>query len=253
MLLGWALRLNGDSPSARELLAESATLTVRAGQWFDAFGARAGLAWCSLDDGDLDQAERWARGAVEIALEHDLVSTPHGFLGDIALGAVLAARGRYDEADRLLANALDLGRLSEPFVRIQALLALVPVRNALLGPRAARIVLADARALLAECVDAGILAGRARDVARSITPAYRYVDTNTQLTQRELDVLRSLGEGQTKREIASALFLSFNTIHSHTRTIYRKLGVSSRPEALEVARLRGLLEGETVTAAGQLA
>jgi LuxR family maltose regulon positive regulatory protein len=45
----------------------------------------------------------------------------------------------------------------------------------------------------------------------------------------------------TERDIGRELYLSHNTIHSHTRSIYRKLGASSRSEALENARGLGLI------------
>ena len=54
-------------------------------------------------------------------------------------------------------------------------------------------------------------------------------------------VLRLLAGGLTEREIGGELYLSFNTVHSHVKAIYRKLGVSSRAEAVEHARARRLL------------
>jgi LuxR family transcriptional regulator, maltose regulon positive regulatory protein len=52
-------------------------------------------------------------------------------------------------------------------------------------------------------------------------------------------VLRLLRSGLTERKIARELYLSFNTVHSHVKAVYRKLGVSSRAEA--VARSEQLL------------
>ena len=49
-----------------------------------------------------------------------------------------------------------------------------------------------------------------------------------ELSERELDVLRLLRGPLSESEIASELYVSHNTVHSHTRSIYRKLGVSSR-------------------------
>ena len=45
-------------------------------------------------------------------------------------------------------------------------------------------------------------------------------------------MLELLREGLTEREVAAELVVSFNTVHSHVKAIYRKLGVSSRAEAL---------------------
>jgi LuxR family maltose regulon positive regulatory protein len=56
------------------------------------------------------------------------------------------------------------------------------------------------------------------------------------LTERERDVLRFLPSRLTVREIADELYVSVNTLKFHLKVIYRKLGVSSRAEAAEVAR-----------------
>lgn len=61
------------------------------------------------------------------------------------------------------------------------------------------------------------------------------------LSRRELTILRALTGPLSERDIGRELFLSQNTVHSHTRSIYRKLGVSSRAEAVGRARERGLL------------
>jgi DNA-binding NarL/FixJ family response regulator len=61
------------------------------------------------------------------------------------------------------------------------------------------------------------------------------------LTERELEVLRLLDKGLSKREIAKTLYLSFNTVHSHTKSIYQKLTAFSRDEAIRRAREEGLL------------
>jgi LuxR family maltose regulon positive regulatory protein len=61
------------------------------------------------------------------------------------------------------------------------------------------------------------------------------------LTNRERDVLRSLPRHLTNDEIARDLFVSVNTVKSHLRSIYRKLGVTSRAQAVRRARALGLL------------
>jgi LuxR family maltose regulon positive regulatory protein len=59
-----------------------------------------------------------------------------------------------------------------------------------------------------------------------------------ELTEAELRVLRLMAGDLSQREIGRELYLSVNTIKTHTRTIYGKLGATSRREA--VARARDL-------------
>jgi LuxR family transcriptional regulator, maltose regulon positive regulatory protein len=62
-----------------------------------------------------------------------------------------------------------------------------------------------------------------------------------QLTDSETRVLRYLPTHLTTQEIADELFLSVNTVSTHTRHLYAKLGVHSRHEAVDRARALGLL------------
>lgn len=61
------------------------------------------------------------------------------------------------------------------------------------------------------------------------------------LSDRELDVLQLVAQGQTNREIAKALGLSVHTIECHAKNIYRKLAVHSRAGAVYTARSQGIL------------
>ena len=74
----------------------------------------------------------------------------------------------------------------------------------------------------------------AADVAGR-TPTVR-IDLVEPLTDREWDVIRYLPSRLTVREIAAELYVSVNTLKSHMKAVYRKLGVSSRQEAAGVAR-----------------
>jgi HD-GYP domain-containing protein (c-di-GMP phosphodiesterase class II) len=60
------------------------------------------------------------------------------------------------------------------------------------------------------------------------------------LTERELDVLRRLAAGRTKREIAAELVISQSTVHTHTVHIYGKCGVSTRAGLAMFAMQHGL-------------
>ena len=61
------------------------------------------------------------------------------------------------------------------------------------------------------------------------------------LSEREQVVLSYLPSWVSSSEIAAELYISLNTLKSHLRSIYRKLGASSRREAVVQARSRGLL------------
>ncbi|WP_327664629.1 MULTISPECIES: helix-turn-helix transcriptional regulator [unclassified Streptomyces] len=61
------------------------------------------------------------------------------------------------------------------------------------------------------------------------------------LTGREHAVLQQLQEEVSLRQIAVDLYVSHNTVKSHTRAVYRKLGARSRAEALVRARELGLV------------
>ena len=95
--------------------------------------------------------------------------------------------------------------------------------------------------LLEQCDDPGAIAALAVDVARALSTSHRRGGERMEPTDREVDVLRLLEAGLSKQEIANELFLSFNTIHSHTKSLYAKLDASSRDEAIERARERGIL------------
>ncbi|HEX6351448.1 LuxR C-terminal-related transcriptional regulator [Actinophytocola sp.] len=66
-------------------------------------------------------------------------------------------------------------------------------------------------------------------------------DLTIELTPREAQLLRELPSLATLEEIAASFYLSVNTVKTHLRNLYRKLGVTSRREAITAARQRGLL------------
>lgn len=61
------------------------------------------------------------------------------------------------------------------------------------------------------------------------------------LTQRELEILTLVAEGLPNREIADALFISLDTVKSHLKKVYQKLGAQNRSHAAKLAIRKGIL------------
>ena len=242
LALGWALRFTGECETARAPLEQAAFLGARSNQWLVAGIAKAMLARIALATDDVDVAVSTARRALSTLEVHGLADETVAGIAHVALGAALARRSELEEAGNLLDRGLaNLRARGQPLDIADALLVAAPVRRALGAPTLAREMLEEARKLLANCPDPGVLAARLEQVARTLTPAHRRIEGDSDLTERELEVLRYLAEGLSKREVGKELFLSFNTIHSHTKSIYQKLRVSSRDEAIARARELGAL------------
>jgi LuxR family transcriptional regulator, maltose regulon positive regulatory protein len=239
--LGWALLLSGKQDEAKSFLERAAMQAPMTEQWLNALGARSLLAWAELQEDRVADAERWAMDGIQMVEPHGLA----GVVGDWAhatLGAVRARQGRIDEADDLLTRSIDRMRgTAPPLFLVQALLALAPVRRARGLPAEARACLSEARAIVENCSDPGVVGEQLERLAKTLTPGYRRVSGEGSLTQRELEVLQLLEKGMSKREIAQTLFLSFHTVRSHTKSIYRKLGALSRAEAIQRAHEDGIL------------
>jgi DNA-binding CsgD family transcriptional regulator len=78
---------------------------------------------------------------------------------------------------------------------------------------------------------AALLRARRRRQARQIYTAMGYTEL-ADLTEREIQVLRLVGDGRTNASIAHALEVSPRTVAKHLEHIYRKFGVSSRAAAV---------------------
>ncbi len=65
--------------------------------------------------------------------------------------------------------------------------------------------------------------------------------SRVQLTMRELEVLKSIAKGQSNKEIGAHLHIAESTVKLHINTLFEKLGVTSRTEAMKVGLERGLI------------
>ena len=207
----------------------------------------AQLGVVALDDDDADTGELCiarARAQVErVGLGDD----PLCALVFAASALSRAQRGRVDDARRdmregtrlLTLLAADFAPWYEAEVRI--LLARAALR--LSDIVAARTLLAEASRLARRAPDAVVLSEWLDEAwARADSFSAAAIMGPTSLTTAELRVLRLLPTHLSFREIAAHLHVSANTIKTQAHAVYRKLGASSRTEAVAGAREVGLLD-----------
>ena len=213
-----------------------------------------------LDVGDLTAAR-----TVLTRLEATDPATPVAFLARAAAAArVLAAEGRSREAtaafvdvasspaatgylprrvEALVEAAVTAAPSAAPRWLRRALVAAQP--DALHGPflRQGRQV----RPLLLRMegeAGLGLLAFRRRLLLLLDVPAPAAAPSGPTLSGRELTVVRLLGGALPQAQVAEALGLSANTLKTHVRHLYRKLGASTRAEAVQRAADLGLFDGQ---------
>ena len=213
--------------------------------------ARATLALTAVERGRLVTARGHAEKAKAAV---GRIRTSRSWLGanaSAALGSVLAAEGRLAEAEHELASAErffrdEVATLHHTWLLV--LLARVRLRRGRLPE--AEATLRSAREELGELIDSGPVPALAHEVQRELEAASGHASTGELIdppSAAELAVLRLLASDLSTREIGERLFLSPNTVRSHMRAVYRKLGVHSRTEAIARATALGLLEQTQIT------
>jgi LuxR family maltose regulon positive regulatory protein len=204
------------------------------------------LSVVAVDEGHVGEAESLAREAVALVDRLGLQVIPQAAAAYIALGRVLAERGALDEAEKELVSGLSVARKVPdltPWATLLGLLALARVHFARGDRGAARRLLDEARAILEPFGDdAGIFPALLERQERTLrTSKGRDGHLDGELTEREMDVLRLLDGELTTRQMGDSLYVASSTVRTQVKSIYRKLGVSSRGEAVEEARARGLV------------
>lgn len=202
------------------------------------------LATALVELGEGRRAERVARAALEDSSARAAATSPETVLSRIALGAALADRAELAEAERQLLEGIELSRQwsAAPqtaygqlqLARLRLAQGLADEVRSLVGEAAPVVEAARTKGLLARVL------GRTERMLGSMrgggSPGLPEV-----LTGRETDVLRLLPSALTQREIGVRLGVSLDTVKTHSRNLYDKLGVSSRAEAVARARELDLL------------
>jgi LuxR family transcriptional regulator, maltose regulon positive regulatory protein len=236
--LGHVALLSGDPSAAKRRLEDALRLTSPQ----DGITQIMGLSYLSIVETELGRSDtgiELARRAETVARESGLTADPRGSGIPLAIGLAAAATGdlvaAQDAMERALIMRRSAGRLS-PWATLDVLLPLAPIRFMRGDTPGAEELLDEARTLLAELEDAGDLPRRLEETERLLRRSGRDSGFGETLTDREMAVLRMMPSDLSLREIGVQLYLSLNTVKTHSRAIYRKLGVSSRAGAVDRAK-----------------
>jgi LuxR family maltose regulon positive regulatory protein len=247
----------GDFAQARELLIEAAQRAEADGNRLAYIYAQGCLALMAVSRGDLTLADTLVLDA-ESVIERTL-SDLHfvAMFPRLAAARLAAQRGEWSRAEHTAAAAVELGRRGAGRVELAAALLTAASASRTCPPSVPtgdsgqvvtapgadpHALLAEARGILRHCPDPGpVVAGWLADEQRAESVQARQDGLIERLTERELTILRLLPAPTPQRELASALFVTPNTLRTHLRAIYRKLGAESRDDAVIRARERGLI------------
>jgi LuxR family maltose regulon positive regulatory protein len=267
----------GDRNAAVDTVHKAVELTQTHGVFPEAYGAvEAAQVKLWLAQKDLPSALRWAASVEERTFGSDDPFRFKDELAQITRARVFMAQNRLDDAMGLLSHleataqscgrigrlieililkALAMQKLGEP---AQAL-AVLTESLALAEPEGYIRVFVDEgsrmQALLAQWLAHGS-SGPLRDYAihllsnldaepQVITAVQKRAsptgDLVEPLSERELEVLHLIATGKTNKQIAQQLIVALGTVKAHTASIFRKLDVANRTEAVAQARLLGIL------------
>jgi LuxR family transcriptional regulator, maltose regulon positive regulatory protein len=246
LFLGVAHLMAGDPDQADVLFADHVAEGRSAGAMTGVCYALAERSLLAIARGEWDLGERHLSEAQAVAHEANLEDYP-----TIAIMYAVAARMALHRADRPRARA-ELTRAQRlrpaltyavPHFAVQARTELTKAHLALGDLAGARTLMREAGDILRRRPGLGAFAQQAGDLRAELSHARGpSAQGASALTAAELRLLPMLSTHLSFPEIAAEVFLSPNTVKSTVHSIYRKLGASSRSQAVSGLRDLGLLE-----------
>jgi LuxR family transcriptional regulator, maltose regulon positive regulatory protein len=197
---------------------------------------------------DLGERERAKVAMLELSSIAKLIATiPLRAAAEFAFGYFALGDGKADAARQHFEDAVDLYFQSgAPFEAARARIELARALGKLGRIHAAMEEAQRALALLTE-LKAELEIARAQTVVEALAAMLQtnpkprsQANGSSDLTKREMEVLRLVAEGMNNQSIAERLFVSDHTVHRHLANILRKLSVSTRAAAVAQAARRGL-------------
>ena len=239
--------LTGNVDKACALFAEASSAAATMSNADGMVLSESELALVAMDRGRWEEAAGRLERALAVVDEHRMHDYATSVLA-VAVAARLAVhRGDLEQADRLIARAMR----ARPSCTFVMPFFAVGVRLQLAKVHLARRDVSTARHLVREIDDILLVRPDLGGLVEQVSALRGLLTSSTQgepgggppLTAAELRLLPYLQTHLTLAEIAERLFVSRNTVGSEVTSIYRKLGVSSRTEAVRQATAIGLLGG----------
>jgi LuxR family maltose regulon positive regulatory protein len=227
-----------------EAAFEEALRSPLADEWASVRVAALGnLAGVQVEAGALDRAAETLAETEQAIERFHIHESGFACRSWIARGRLLEIQGDLAAAEAAFQRAVTLARrVGSRLVIAHGMLARALLARRRGAHSEARTLAREARRVLSACRDAGIVGELLARTERTLQLTTRVekstLAVDAELSERELVVLRLLASELSQREIGSELYISLNTVKGHTRSIFRKLGVSSRADA--VARGREL-------------
>jgi LuxR family maltose regulon positive regulatory protein len=243
-LQGIAYMLDDDPGRADPVLAQAYDVGMHVGALPAASVALGERALLALERHDVDDAERLVERALALIAQGELDDYPVIALVYVVAGRVAARRGDVEAARSLVARAarLRIGlTYAMPCVAVQTRLELARAYLGLSDVAGARLILREVRDVLQVRPDLGNLPGQAHQLRDKVAAMGPGTVGASSLTTAELRLLPMLPTHLTFREMGERLNVSRHTVKTQAMSVYRKLGVSSRSEAIERVHQVGLL------------
>ncbi len=238
-----AALIQGDPMAADQLFVTGAELCSRSGNAPSHALALAERSVISLDRGDRSGARVLSEQAVKVVEEHHLEGYVDATLVYAVAARTAAHAGELQDARRYVAASARLRPRCTAAIpwSAQFLVQLAHAYVALGDAAGARAVLRQARDIMLVSPELGVLPEQCAELSELLDAITTGSIGASSLTAAELRLLPLLATHLTHQEIGERLYVSRNTVKSQAMSIYRKLGASTRGEAVRIAEQIGLL------------
>jgi LuxR family maltose regulon positive regulatory protein len=240
--LGW--QWLGDLDQADSLFSHAITMTEPLLAVPTATIALSARAMIAMQSRDWATAENACSASLHMILDHGLDGYSTSAITYVVAARLARHRNDVPRAREMLAQAVRLRpqlNSSLPGISIQTGIEMAKAHIELAEVAGAKLILRETRVILDEFPDLGLLPAQWEELNQSLASMEPGKVGPSTLTTAELRLLPLLASHHTFPEIGERLYISRHTVKTQAMSIYRKLGASSRSEAVRIAGEVGLL------------